>query len=256
MDRINPNLKEGNMENKVAVITGSARGIGKSIAAKLAKDGYQVVICDIMEDEVIKTAKEMEQFGIKALGIKVDVTKMDDVEKLFEETVNTLGSVDVLINNAGITRDTLIVRMQESDWDAVIAVNLKGTFNCTKAAAKYMMKQRHGKIVNISSVVGVMGNVGQANYSASKGGVISLTKSSAKELAARGINVNAVAPGYIETEMTKVLPDAAKEAFLSVIPLKRPGQPEDVANVVAFLTSPASDYITGQVINIDGGMVM
>jgi len=244
------------MENKVAVITGSARGIGKSIAAKLAKDGYQVVICDIMEDEVIKTAKEMEQFGIKALGIKVDVTKMDDVEKLFEETVNTLGSVDVLINNAGITRDTLIVRMQESDWDAVIAVNLKGTFNCTKAAAKYMMKQRHGKIVNISSVVGVMGNVGQANYSASKGGVISLTKSSAKELAARGINVNAVAPGYIETEMTKVLPDAAKEAFLSVIPLKRPGQPEDVANVVAFLTSPASDYITGQVINIDGGMVM
>ena len=244
------------MENKVAVITGSARGIGKSIAEKLAKDGFNIVICDIMEDEVTKTAKEMEQFGAKAIGVKVDVTKMDDVEKMLEEAVSAFGSVDVLVNNAGITRDTLLIRMQESDWDAVIAVNLKGTFNCTKAAAKYMMKQRSGKIVNISSVVGVMGNVGQANYSASKGGVISLTKSTAKELAARGITVNAVAPGYIETEMTKVLPDAAKQGFLNLIPLKRPGQPEDVANVVSFLTSSAADYVTGQVINIDGGMVM
>ncbi|MBC8180994.1 3-oxoacyl-[acyl-carrier-protein] reductase [candidate division KSB1 bacterium] len=244
------------MENKVAVVTGSARGIGKSIAEKLAKDGFRIVICDIMEDEVVKTAKEMEQFGTKTIGVKVDVTKIEDVEKLFEETVSTFGSVDVLVNNAGITRDTLLIRMKESDWDAVIAVNLKGTFNCTKAAAKYMMKQRSGKIVNISSVVGVMGNVGQANYSASKGGVISLTKSAAKELAARNITVNAVAPGYIETEMTKVLPDAAKESFLNLIPLKRPGQPEDVANVVSFLISPAADYVTGQVINIDGGMVM
>ena len=244
------------MDQQVAIVTGSARGIGKSIAEKLAKQGFQIVICDIDQEQVEKTAKEIEQLGTKAIGIKVDVTKPAEVDQLFEETMKTFGRVDVLINNAGITRDTLLIRMQESDWDAVIAVNLKGTFNCTKSAAKIMMKQRSGKIVNISSVVGVMGNVGQANYSASKGGVISLTKSAAKELAARGITVNAVAPGYIETDMTKSLSDEVKAAFLTVVPLKRPGTPADVANVVNFLVSPDSDYITGQVIHVDGGMVM
>ncbi len=244
------------MENKVALVTGSARGIGKAIAEKLARNGYSLVICDIREDEVISTVKEIKLLGTSAIGVKVDVTKADEVDNLFEQAKNSLGSIDVLVNNAGITRDTLLVRMPESDWDAVIAVNLKGTFNCTKAAAKYMMKQRRGKIINIASVVGIIGNVGQANYSASKGGVISLTKSAAKELAPRGITVNAVAPGYIETEMTKVLSEETKQAFLNLIPLKRAGLPADVANVVAFLVSPDADYITGQVINIDGGMIM
>ena len=244
------------MDQQVAVITGSARGIGKAIAEKLARQGFKIVICDIVTDQVKSTVKEIEQLGTDAIGVKVDVTRADEVENLFQETIKAFGRADVLVNNAGITRDGLLIRMSESDWDAVIAVNLKGTFNCTKAAARIMMKQRRGKIINISSVVGVMGNVGQANYSASKGGVISLTKSAAKELAPRGVTVNAVAPGYIETEMTKVLPDEVKESFLKLIPLKRPGSPDDVAEVVAFLASPASDYITGQVIHIDGGMVM
>jgi len=244
------------MENKVAIVTGSGRGIGKAIALKLAQEKMNIIVCDIDDDTINATVKEIEQLGIKALGIKVDVTNAGEVAHLFDETMKAFGRVNVLVNNAGITRDNLLIRMQENDWDAVIAVNLKGCFNCLKAAAKIMIKQRSGKIVNISSVVGVMGNVGQANYAASKGGVISLTKSAAKELAARNITVNAIAPGYIETEMTKNLSDSVKEAFTNLIPLKRPGQPEDVANVVSFLVSPAADYITGQVIHIDGGMVM
>jgi 3-oxoacyl-[acyl-carrier protein] reductase len=244
------------MENKAAIITGSGRGIGKAIALKLAQQKMNIVICDIDDDSINATAKEVEQLGVKAIAVKVDVTNSDQVVHLFDEAINAFGRVDVLVNNAGITRDNLLIRMPEREWDAVMAVNLKGCFNCLKAAAKIMMKQRSGKIVNIASVVGVMGNVGQANYAASKGGVISLTKSAAKELAARNIAVNAVAPGYIETEMTKNLPDNVKEAFINLIPLKRPGQPEDVANVVSFLVSPAADYITGQVIHIDGGMVM
>lgn len=244
------------MENKVAIITGSGRGIGKAIALKLAQEKMNIVVCDVDYDSVDDTVKEIEQIGVEALGIKVDVTNTEDVAYLFDETMKAFARVDVLVNNAGITRDNLLIRMQENEWDSVIAVNLKGCFNCLKAAAKIMMKQRCGKIVNISSVVGVMGNVGQANYAASKGGVISLTKSAAKELAARNITVNAVAPGYIETEMTKNLSDNVKNAFMNLIPLKRAGQPEDVANVVSFLVSPAADYITGQVIHIDGGMVM
>ncbi len=244
------------MENKVAIITGSGRGIGKAIALKLAQEKINIVICDVDYDSIDDTVKEIEQIGVKALGIKVDVTNTEDVAYLFDETMKAFARVDVLVNNAGITRDNLLIRMQENEWDSVIAVNLKGCFNCLKAAAKIMMKQRCGKIVNISSVVGIMGNVGQANYAASKGGVISLTKSAAKELAARNITVNAVAPGYIETEMTKNLSDNVKNAFMNLIPLKRAGQPEDVANVVSFLVSPAADYITGQVIHIDGGMVM
>jgi len=244
------------MENKVAVITGSGRGIGKAIALRLAQDKMNIVVCDIDDDSINTAVKQIEQTGVKAVAIKVDVTDSEQVTHLFDETMKAFGSVDVLVNNAGITRDNLLIRMQESEWDAVISVNLKGSFNCLKSAAKIMMKQRSGKIVNLSSVVGVMGNVGQANYAASKGGLISLTKSAAKELAARNITVNAVAPGYIETEMTKNLHDNVKEAFLNLIPLKRPGQPDDIANVVSFLVSPAADYITGQVIHIDGGMVM
>lgn len=244
------------MEQKVAIVTGSGRGIGKAIALKLAQQKMNIVVCDVDYDSVNDTVKEIEQIGVEALGIKVDVTNAENVAYLFNETMKAFARVDVLVNNAGITRDNFLIRMQENEWDSVIAVNLKGCFNCLKAAAKIMMKQRSGKIVNISSVVGVMGNVGQANYAASKGGVISLTKSAAKELAARNITVNAVAPGYIETEMTKNLSDNVKNAFMNLIPLKRAGQPEDVANVVSFLVSPAADYITGQVIHIDGGMVM
>ena len=244
------------MENKAAIVTGSGRGIGKAIALKLAQDKMNIVICDIDDDSMNAAVKQIEQSGVKAIAVKVDVTNIEQVTHLFDEAIKAFGGVDVLVNNAGITRDNLLIRMQESELDAVISVNLKGSFNCLKAAAKIMMKQRSGKIVNVSSVVGVMGNVGQANYAASKGWVISLTKSAAKELAARNITVNAVAPGYIETEMTKNLHDSIKEAFLSLVPLKRPGQPEDIANVVSFLVSPAADYITGQVIHIDGGMVM
>ncbi|MDZ7264491.1 MAG: 3-oxoacyl-[acyl-carrier-protein] reductase [candidate division KSB1 bacterium] len=244
------------MEKKVAIVTGSARGIGKAIAMALAQQGYGVVICDVDEPAVQATTDELKRLGAEALGLKVDVTKIADVEHLFEETMQRWGRVDVLVNNAGITRDNLLIRMSEAEWDAVIAVNLKGAFNCLKAAAKIMMKQRSGKIVNIASVVGVMGNAGQANYAASKGGLISLTKSAAKELAARNITVNAVAPGYIETEMTQHLPDHVKAAFLNLIPLKRAGSPEDVAQVVSFLVSPAANYITGQVLHVDGGMVM
>lgn len=244
------------MERKVAIITGSGRGIGKSIALKLAQENMNIVICDVDEAAIAETVKEIEQNGVQSIGIKVDVTNSEDVARLFDETIKKFQRVDVLVNNAGITRDNLLIRMHESEWDAVIAVNLKGTFNCLKAAAKIMMKQRRGKIVNISSVVGVMGNIGQANYSASKGAVISLTKSAAKELAPRQITVNAIAPGYIETEMTKNLPDNVKEIFMNLIPLKRPGLPQDVANAVAFLVSDQADYITGQVIHVDGGMVM
>ena len=244
------------MDKQVAIVTGSARGIGKAIAVKLAKVGYNIVICDLDKEAVQTTVKEMEQYGTEILGLNINVTSNEDVTRLFDETMKTFGKVNVLVNNAGITRDNLIVRMKPDEWDSVIEVNLKGSFICLKNAAKIMMKQRSGKIINIASVVGVMGNASQANYSASKGGLISLTKSAAKELGSRGITVNALAPGYIQTEMTHVLSDKAKQAFLDIIPLKKPGQAEDVADVVAFIASPAADYITGQVINVDGGMVM
>jgi 3-oxoacyl-[acyl-carrier protein] reductase len=246
----------GKLEGKVAVVTGSAQGIGKSIARQLMNEGAKLVISDINLEKAKETAAEFVNTGGEAIAIPADVSKPADAEALVSQTVDKLGSIDILVNNAGITRDALLIRMGEKDWDAVLNVNLKGSFNCLKAAAKVMMKQRSGKIVNVSSVVGLMGNFGQTNYAASKAGLIGLTKSSAKELAPRGITVNAVAPGYIETEMTAILSEQAKEAFLNAIPLKRPGTPEDVAHVVIFLASPDSDYITGQVIQIDGGLLM
>lgn len=241
---------------KIAMVTGGARGIGLAISEKLAADGCSIIISDILADAGRDSAARLKESGVEVLSVAGDVSNPADVERMFEESVDKFGAVDILVNNAGITRDNFIVRIEEKDWDAVMNVNLKGAFLCTKAASRLMMKKRWGRIVNISSVVGIMGNVGQANYSASKAGLIGLTKSSAKELAGRNITVNAVAPGYIQTEMTEKIPQAAKEGFLSIIPLKRPGSPHDVAGVVSFLASDQAAYITGQVIHCDGGMVM
>ena len=244
------------LDGKVALVTGGARGIGKAICTRLAQEGAALAIVDIMLDVAQKTADEFVAQGVNAKAYAANVAKFEDAEATVAAVVNDFGKLDILVNNAGITRDTLILRMTEQDWDAVLAVNLKGTFNFTKAACRPMMKAHSGKIVNIASVVDRMGNVGQANYSASKGGVIALTKTTAKEFAARNIQANAVAPGYIITDMTGKLSEAATEAFLTVIPAKRGGTPNDVANVVYFLCSPDSDYVTGQVINVDGGMLM
>lgn len=243
-------------EGHVALITGGARGIGRAIAEELAAGGATLAIIDVLQDVAEATAAEFRARGVNAAAFVANVSNLADVERMFGEVLTRFGKVDILVNNAGITRDNLIMRMREEEWDAVIAVNLKGTFNCIKAASRPMLKARSGRIVNIASVVGVMGNAGQANYSASKAGVIGLTKTAAKELASRGITVNAVAPGYIRTEMTDKLNDAAREAFLTVIPLARAGTPEDVAKAVGFLCSDASTYITGQVLHVDGGMVM
>ena len=246
------------LTGKVALITGSARGIGKAIALELANHGANIVINDILpKSEIDKTLEEVKQIGNKVLGIRADITSFDEVKNMMKEIINQFGKIDILVNNAGITRDSLLIRMKEEDWDAVIRINLKGTFNCSKAVAKYMMKQKsNDKIVNIASVIGLVGNIGQANYSASKAGIIGLTKSIAKEFALRNINVNAIAPGFIETDMTKKLPEKIREDLQQQIPLKRLGTVQDVAKVVYFLVSDAANYITGQVINVDGGMVM
>ncbi|MDD5727626.1 MAG: 3-oxoacyl-[acyl-carrier-protein] reductase [Victivallales bacterium] len=248
--------KEKRLEGKVALVTGGARGIGKAICTRLAAEGAKLAIVDIMLDVARTTADEFSAAGVEAAAFAADVSKFDSASETVDAVLEKFGRIDILINNAGITRDTLMMRMSEQDWDLVIAVNLKGTFNFTKAVCRSMMKARSGKIVNIASVVGRMGNAGQANYSASKAGVIGLTKTTAKEFATRNIQVNAVAPGYIATEMTGKLSEAATDAFLTVIPMKRAGTPEDVANVVYFLCSGDSDYVTGQVINIGGGMLM
>ncbi len=244
------------LKDKVAVVTGSARGIGKSIVLRLAAAGADVVVSDIDLSGAEQTTAEVKALGRRSLAVRSDISQLADAEALIEKAVSEMGRIDILVNNAGITRDNLLLRMDEKEWDSVIAVNLKGTFNGIKAATRVMMKQRSGKIINMASVVGVMGNAGQANYAASKAGVIGLTKSAAKELGSRNIQVNAVAPGYIETDMTKGLPEAAKEAFMTIIPLKRPGTAQDVADIVLFLSSSLADYVTGQVIHVDGGMVM
>ncbi len=244
------------IKGKNAIVTGAARGIGAEIAMQLAESGCNVMVSDIDENGAGTVAEKIKKLGVNAVAIKSDVSQLSEADKMIETAVAELGSVDILVNNAGITRDTLVMRMSEADWDAVININLKGTFNCVKAATRQLLKQRAGKIINMASVVGVMGNAGQANYSASKAGVIGLTKSVAKEFGARNIQVNAIAPGYIETDMTKDLADAAKEMFLTNIPLKRAGQVKDVSNAVLFLASDLSDYITGQVLHVDGGMVM
>lgn len=245
------------MERRTAVVTGASRGIGKAIALALAKDGFNVVInYNGNKEKAEQVKKECEDFGVNAITVKANVADFTESENLIKEAVSTFGSIDVLVNNSGITKDTLLLRMKEEDFDSVIDVNLKGTFNTIKHAARQMMKQRSGSIINMSSVVGISGNAGQINYAASKAGVIGLTKSVARELASRGIRANAVAPGFIETDMTDELNDKAKEEILKTIPLNDTGKSEDVANLVAFLASEKSRYITGQVIHVDGGMLM
>ena len=244
------------LKGKIALVTGAAQGIGRAIALLLAQKGADIVISDINLEKAEEMAKEIEALGRKAMAIKVDVANTNDVERMVEAILERFGQIDILVNNAGIARDKLILRMTEEDWDSVLNVNLKGTFNCTKAVIKHMSKQRKGKIVNIASVVGEMGNVGQANYSASKAGVIGFTKTIAREFAQRGINVNAIAPGYIETPMTEALTEKVKEELRCMIPMERLGRPEDVAQAVLFLVSEASSYITGQVLNVNGGIYM
>ena len=245
------------LKGKTAVVTGGSRGIGRAIALKLASCGANVVVNYTRNskaaDEVVAEIKAM---GSSGMAVKADVSIASEVENLVNEVLKTFGSIDILVNNAGITRDNLIIRMTEKEFDEVINTNLKGAFICTKAVSRVMIKQKSGKIINVSSVVGIVGNAGQSNYAAAKAGLIGFTKSMAKELAKRGINVNAVAPGFIQTDMTSVLPENVKEEFIKSIPLMRAGKPEDIAKTVLFLASEYSDYITGQVINIDGGMVM
>lgn len=245
------------LENKNVLVTGAARGIGAAIATELAKEGANICIVDILDEEkALDTINKIKEFNRQAIYFRADVSIFDEVQNSVDFAVKNLGRVDVLVNNAGITRDNLILRMTEKDWDDVIRVNLKSVFNYSKAIVKYMMNQRSGKIINISSVIGIMGNAGQANYAASKAGVIGLTKSLAKEFASRNILVNAVAPGFIETEMTAKLNEQQRESIKNLIPLKRIAKPEEVAKVVLFLASSDSDYITGQVIAVDGGMTM
>lgn len=247
------------LEGKVALITGSSRGIGATTALKFAEEGADIIINYPFSGEKENAAEVIEKIralGRQAIMVEADISKLAEAEKLMSDSLNKFGKIDILVNNAGITRDNLLLRMKEEEWDGVINVNLKGVFNCTKAVLKPMMKQRTGKIINLASVVGIMGNAGQTNYSASKAGVIGFTKSVAKEVASRGITANAVAPGFIESNMTENLPENVKEQMLSAIPLNKFGKQEDVANLICFLASSEADYINGQVINVDGGMVM
>ena len=246
-----------NLTGKVALVTGASRGIGQATAIELAKAGADVVVNFIGNEAVAQeTVEKIEALGRKAIKIKANVGDADDVQAMVDEAIATFAHIDILVNNAGITRDGLLIRMKDSDWDEVLNINLKGVYLVTKAVAKLMVKQRAGRIINMTSVSGVTGNIGQANYAAAKAGVIGFTKTCAKELAARGITVNAVAPGFIETAMTDVLPEKIKEGIAATVPFGRMGQPEEIASVVTFLASDFASYITGQVLNVDGGMVM
>lgn len=244
------------LEDKVAIITGGSQGIGKAIALLLAEKGVNIAVSDINREKAEEALREIESLGRKGLAIGVDVSNYNEVEAMVKKVVDTFGAIHILVNNAGITRDSLIIRMKEEDWDAVLDVNLKGTFNCTKAVLKYMTKQKGGRIVNIASIVGVMGNPGQANYVASKAGIIGFTKSAAREYSSRDITVNAVAPGFIDTAMTQALPTEIREKLSKQIPMERFGTPIDVAQAVRFLVSDEANYITGQVIHVNGGMWM
>lgn len=244
------------LKGKCAIVTGGGRGIGREICLALALRGADVAVADVLETDAAETARRISEMGRRSMSVTCDVSKPQDVSRMFDGVAAELGGVHILVNNAGITRDNLIMRMSDEEWNSVISVNLTGTFNCCRVASKIFMKQRFGRIVNIASVVGIMGNAGQANYCASKAGIIGLTKSIARELASRNVNANAIAPGYIDTEMTQALSEKAQSELLSMVPLGRAGTAEDVANLVAFLVSDDADYITGQVVNIDGGMVM
>jgi 3-oxoacyl-[acyl-carrier protein] reductase len=246
----------GCLDGRNALITGASRGIGRAIAVRLAEAGADVAGLDIDSDPLQETGELVEQLDRQFLPIEADVTSLVQMQEAVDRTVEELGSVDVLVNNAGITRDNLLIRMSEEDWESVISINLTGVFNGVKAVARQMMRQRNGSIVNISSVVGLLGNPGQVNYSASKAGVLGITKSTAREVAKRGVRVNAVAPGYIQTRMTEELNEEARQALMDQIPLQTLGEPENVADAVLFLASDASSYITGQVISVDGGMAM
>jgi 3-oxoacyl-[acyl-carrier protein] reductase len=244
------------LKKRVSIITGASRGIGREIAVTFAKEGSDIAAWDVELHGMETLKSEIEGMGRKFLSCEVDVARFDSVTSAVENVLDGFSRIDILVNNAGITRDNLLIRMSDSDWDSVINVNLKGVFNCTKAVSRVMLKQKNGRIVNISSVIGISGNAGQSNYAASKGGIISFTKSAAKELASRGITVNAIAPGFIETAMTESLQGAVKEKYLETIPLKRAGTVRDVAQAALFLASEEASYVTGEILRVDGGLAM